>query len=347
MKGALAVACAVALVAPAPALAVYQCGDTKDDCPCAANNPYPCCDNGGNCTWYAWEAACCNWGKGLPGWGNANQWAGNARANASYQVLNYPVTNAVTCRDVGTYGHVAYSVGINGSSTVTVHEQNCWGNYGMDTHTFQASYFTGGYIVRSGQVACRPGDSQTQSCGNCGTQTRGCGADGSWQSFGACSSQGECAPGQEDSQACGTCGTQARTCTASCQWSSYGACAGPDPVIDGGSAACDTGQKGVCGAGHLACVSGDLSCQATVKASAEACDGVDNDCDGVVDGAAACVGAAPVADTAWAPEPSTKAQGGGLSAAYGGCSAAGGGLALELLAVVAAGLFRSRRVRID
>ena len=40
----------------------YQCGDQTDDCQCNANNPFPCCDNGGNCTWWAWEDACCTWG---------------------------------------------------------------------------------------------------------------------------------------------------------------------------------------------------------------------------------------------------------------------------------------------
>ena len=41
----------------APARAVYQCGDQVDSCQCGAPNPYPCCDNGGNCTWMAWENA--------------------------------------------------------------------------------------------------------------------------------------------------------------------------------------------------------------------------------------------------------------------------------------------------
>jgi hypothetical protein len=60
-----------------------QCGDQIDDCPCGMPNPYPCCDNDcddpldwtdvcdGNCCWWAWDQACCNWGVGLPGWGSA------------------------------------------------------------------------------------------------------------------------------------------------------------------------------------------------------------------------------------------------------------------------------------
>ena len=72
---------------------VYSCGGTNDDCICGMNNPYPCCDNGGNCTWWAWHAACCNWGVGCPGWGNAHSWLGNAQASG------YPTTSTPT---VGT-----------------------------------------------------------------------------------------------------------------------------------------------------------------------------------------------------------------------------------------------------
>ena len=51
---------------------VSQCGPVVDSCNCAGNNPYPCCWNGGNCTWGAWDRMCCNWGYAAPGtWGNA------------------------------------------------------------------------------------------------------------------------------------------------------------------------------------------------------------------------------------------------------------------------------------
>ena len=153
-------ALAVALISATPALAVYQCGDTQDTCPCGANNPYPCCDNGGNCTWYAWDNACCSMNVGLPSWGNAKQWTGNAQANASYAVRSAPVTNAVSCRDIGTYGHVAYVSTLNGGGSITVKEQNCWGSYGASTTNYASSYFTGGFITRTGQVECNPGDSQ-------------------------------------------------------------------------------------------------------------------------------------------------------------------------------------------
>ena len=188
-----ALALSAALLLSTPAWAVYACGDQTDVCQCGANNPYPCCDNGGNCTWWAWEAACCNWKVALPGWGNANQWVGNANANASYAVLGHPVTNAISCRTLGTYGHVAYVTGLSGAN-ISVTEENCWGNYGMRGANYASSFFQG-YITQKGQTECRPGDSQTEACGTCGSHARGCGTNGKWAAWGACGGQGPCAPG--------------------------------------------------------------------------------------------------------------------------------------------------------
>jgi hypothetical protein len=56
-----------------------------------------------------------------------------------------------------------------------------------------------------------------------------------------------------------------------------------DEANPGGGGTCDTGALGVCGQGRLQCSGSGLVCQATGFASAEVCDGVDNDCDGQVD----------------------------------------------------------------
>jgi hypothetical protein len=224
------------LLAVRPAYAIYECGDQKDDCKCGKSNPYPCCSNGGNCTWWAWEDACCVWGIGLPGWGNANQWAGNAKANASFEVLTSPVVNSIGVRVGGTWGHVVFVTAVNGS-TITVREMNCGGNYGMRTHTYASSYFDGGYIVpKGGPPGCTAAQSpQSQSCGQCGQQTRTCNS-GTWGSWNSCTGEGPCAKGKTETQPCGAnnTGKQTRTCSQTCQWGSWGTCSG---VIhpDGGS----------------------------------------------------------------------------------------------------------------
>ncbi|MFO0595537.1 MAG: CHAP domain-containing protein [Myxococcaceae bacterium] len=276
------------VLSAARALAVFQCGDTQDTCQCGANNPYPCCDNGGNCTWYAWHNACCSLGVGLPSWGNAKEWTGHARANASYAVQSSPVVNSVSCRDIGTYGHVAFVSSLNGGGNITVREQNCFGGYGSRSYNYSQSYFTGGFITRAGQVQCSPGDSQQQSCGNCGHQSRGCGNDGRWGGWGACSDQGECAPGAEETQSCGDCGQQKRSCSAACRWDSYRACQSAPVAEQPAPRACDTGKLGACSVGQTECRDGVFACVQTGASSMEVCDGVDNDCDGVSDGAAVC-----------------------------------------------------------
>jgi hypothetical protein len=62
-------------------------------------------------------------------------------------------------------------------------------------------------------------------------------------------------------------------------------------TCEGGGAPCDTGLPGVCAAGLKECVTGtQLKCRASVTASAEMCDGLDNDCNGMTDDGATCTG---------------------------------------------------------
>ena len=218
-------AAALLLLGAGEAWAVYSCGGQKDDCKCGKNNPYPCCSNGGNCTWWAWEAACCNWKVALPGWGNAKQWAGNAKAHGSYDLRQTPVAGSIGVRVTGYYGHVVWVKSVSGSS-VTVTEMNCCSgcNYGMRTKTYSASYFDGGFIVRKNSCACSKGATQSQSCGNCGKQKRTCGSDCQWGSWSSCSGGGACASGKVESQPCGSCGGKKRTCSSSCSWGSWSSC---------------------------------------------------------------------------------------------------------------------------
>ena len=322
------------LFSATPALAVFQCGDAQDTCPCGANNPYPCCDNGGNCTWFAWHNACCSLAVGLPSWGNAKQWTGNARANASYAVLSAPVTNSVSCRDLGTYGHVAFVSAVNGGGSITVKEQSCWGGYGGAVTGYASSYFTGGFITKAGQVACSPGDSQARSCGNCGTQSRGCSTDGAWGGWGACSSEGVCAPGAMEEKTCGDCGVSKRSCSASCQWATYAACqSATAAAADAGT--CATGKRGACGVGAQRCTLGLFTCEQVTTPSAETCDGVDNDCDGLTDGPSVCASALGAPPSTEVPASSPTR----MSLQSVGCSS--GGALPEVL--ILALLFARRR----
>lgn len=62
-------------------------------------------------------------------------------------------------------------------------------------------------------------------------------------------------------------------------------------TCEGGGTACETGMPGVCGPGLNECVTGTmLKCKPSSTASAEVCDGLDNDCDGMVDDGATCPG---------------------------------------------------------
>ena len=127
---------------------VYSCGGYDDTCICGANNPYPCCANGGNCTWWAWHEMCCNWGYAAGGWGNANTWATNAAA-AGHTVTSTPTVGSIAVDSLTQpYGHVVYVTGVSGSN-ITVREMNCCTgcHSGMRTNTYSASKFNAGYIL--------------------------------------------------------------------------------------------------------------------------------------------------------------------------------------------------------
>jgi hypothetical protein len=205
------------LFATSPAYAVYSCGGVNDTCKCGGNNPYPCCDNGGNCTWFAWHSACCNWGVALPGWGNANTWASYASGNGNFQVGG-PQVGAIATSTKGQYGHVAYVVGV-GNGTVTVQEENCCGTCkgGAGTKTYSASYFNSGYVIKkpTGPVC---GNGQCQGGENCANCPQDCGA---CCGNGACDNGENCASCSKDCGGCcgnGACdnGENCETCSQDC-----------------------------------------------------------------------------------------------------------------------------------
>lgn len=118
---------------------------------CGGSNPYPCCSyngnsNAGNCTWWAWRSARCNWSISLPSpWRHAKYWAGDLTSNG-FIVSATPVVNSIACSSTGSYGHVAWVTSFT-STHVTVTEMNCGSMYGMRTKTYTRAFFNKGYVV--------------------------------------------------------------------------------------------------------------------------------------------------------------------------------------------------------
>jgi surface antigen len=142
------------LTTPYDAGAGYGAGEDSCDGITSSGNPYPCCTNtkpqygNGNCTWYAAYRAATAWGDGfydLGSLGNAKNWwtsiqnKQNSSADRTAFVhqlgrslntdgSNLPVIGSVAIRTIGSFGHVAWVVGVDTSvtpATVTVMEQNC------------------------------------------------------------------------------------------------------------------------------------------------------------------------------------------------------------------------------
>jgi hypothetical protein len=110
-------------------------------------------------------------------------------------------------------------------------------------------------------LPCEP---QTRDCGNCGTQTRACNADGTLGAWSACTGQG-CEPGETEmctgggthtcnemckwgacctpeTRSCQGCGTQTRACNADGTLGGWSACVLP-------AGACTPGESDACGGG--------------------------------------------------------------------------------------------------
>jgi hypothetical protein len=126
---------------------VYSCGGYSDTCYCAAWNPFPCCSNDANCTWWGWHKACCHWGIDIPPRGNANTWDETFRAYGyARRSCYYPAVGWIGVSNSGYYGHVAWVEQVSGNY-VLVSEQNCnYGAGGVHYTWYSECYFDGGYF---------------------------------------------------------------------------------------------------------------------------------------------------------------------------------------------------------
>ena len=276
----------VLLLAPRPAAAVYECGGVQDTCSCGAANFCICCSDSthgtdhGNCVWYAWHKACCEWAIALQWCTNADTWDTYAQNNG-YPVRTEPCANTVfVCEDyttecgAGSVGHVGWVETAYADGSIDVTEEGCYSFYGVHSRNFAAQNAspTMHYIYAPGtscsSCECSSGDVDQQACGDCGTKTRTCGSDCQWGGWSACQNEGPCSSGATDSQSCGNCGTQTRACNSSCQWDAWSSCTGEGVCAAGATQAC-----GTCG-GSQTC---DSSCQwgACVETCSDAGVGVD------------------------------------------------------------------------
>jgi photosystem II stability/assembly factor-like uncharacterized protein/surface antigen len=129
------------------AIGADNCGGVS-----SPGNPFPCCPNGGNCTWWAWHKAKSIWGVDFPAKGNALSWADVARSNG-YLVTSTPAINTIAVNTTQTadgvvYGHVAWVEEISGDK-LRVSEMNCCSMCGYGPNYdkwYSISYFDGGFI---------------------------------------------------------------------------------------------------------------------------------------------------------------------------------------------------------
>jgi MYXO-CTERM domain-containing protein len=239
-RGRLSIAAALVIVA---ALAIapgkargadFECGGLQDTCICGANTPCICCSNAtygtnhGNCVWYGWYRACCDWGEALPFCPNAEFWDSQATTHG-YTLLTTPCASTIFVCEINTthcnsggYGHVGWVDTVYPNGSIDVHEQGCYSWYGVQTRNFNAAaasptmhYIYAPGVTSCAQCDCNPGEVQTDICGNCGTDSRTCGGDCHWGGWSGCSGEGVCADGA--TQGCGICGGT-QTCQPDCQW---------------------------------------------------------------------------------------------------------------------------------
>jgi len=149
---AAALLLSAAAIAPSAALAEDTCGDQTHSCSCAAHTPCICCSNGGNCVWWAWHEACCQWGIALEWCTDAATWDDYATSNG-YTLDTVAQNSSIFVCEASSvcsgWGHVGYVVTAHADGSFDSTEMACGGWYGVESRT-RAAGFAEHYILDPG-----------------------------------------------------------------------------------------------------------------------------------------------------------------------------------------------------
>ncbi|HAA57713.1 MAG TPA: hypothetical protein DCE42_23300 [Myxococcales bacterium] len=140
----------------AKSYAATSCGGkTNKTSYCGRSNFCICCTSrscsgGGNCVWWAWEAACRNWKFAFATCNNAHRWNEQARSR-NIPTGNSPRDSSVfVCENGGScsykYGHVGWVVKAHANGSFSTTEQSCSTYCGTSSKTRPKGYATGGFI---------------------------------------------------------------------------------------------------------------------------------------------------------------------------------------------------------
>jgi hypothetical protein len=140
---------AVAATWAPQAEAVSKCGGEEDTCDCGKLNPCVCCDPNGNCTWYAWHMACCNWGRALEWCTDAHTWNEKVVPHG-YPTGSTPMDSSIFVCEASAkcsgYGHVGWVVTAHPDGSFDSKEQSCLGPAGTFDRNRSPGFATGGFI---------------------------------------------------------------------------------------------------------------------------------------------------------------------------------------------------------
>jgi len=123
-----------------------NCDGESHDCGCAAATICWCCDEDGNfgescgnCVWWAWHEACCNWDVALEWCTDARTWDEYARDNG-YDVGTAPEVESIFVRDAGTWGHVGWLTEVYPDGGFDTTEMNCGGPCDVNVEHREAGF---------------------------------------------------------------------------------------------------------------------------------------------------------------------------------------------------------------